>query len=296
MGYLYVFALFISFFSLTCESLERSQSAQGYVSVEMSGQFGNQLFEIATAYAYALDHDLFLTVPDLANKQRDNIPNNAEKLFFPRISSSAVPRIAQHKWQEPSFNYFPIPAASDIELYGYFQSEKYFKHRKQELLQLFSAPEGYNDLILKKYPFLASNALVVGVQIRDYRPERPTGEYHPTLNRLYYAEAMSYFPENAIFIVSSNNIEYAKECTQGLRENIIYLLDSSNYIEDFYTLVLCKSFIIANSSFGWWAAWLSTASNKTVIAPSCWFSSPYNNEVMIKDLIPEEWLLIPNTK
>ncbi len=281
------------FFSSSGKSLEKNPLEQGYVSVELSGQFGNQLFEVATAYAYALDYDLFLTIPDFVRKQRDNIANNAEKLFLARVNTCDPPRIAQSKWQEPSFNYSPIPFAVDIELYGYFQSEKYFKHRKEELLQLFAAPEGYNQKILEKYPFLDSDALVVGVQIRDYRPERPTGEYHPTLNRSYYEEAISCFPEDAIFMVSSNNIEYAKECTQGLRENIIYLLDSSNYIEDFYALVLCKSFIIANSSFGWWAAWLSTSPNKTVIAPRSWFAPPYDNENMTKDLIPNEWFLIP---
>jgi hypothetical protein len=280
------------FFCLRSESLEQSQSPQGYVSIRLAGQFGNQLFEIATAYAYSLDFNLMLTVPDLAKKQKYNIPYNAQNLFSSRINSYDVPRTKQLRWQEPSFNYSPIPAAFDVELLGYFQSEKYFKHRKSELLKLFAAPEGYNEQIVERYPFLSSNAFVVGVQIRDYTKERPTGAYHPTLNRSYYAEAMTYFPEDAIFLVSSNNLKYAKECTFGLRKNIIYMSDNSNYIEEFYTLVLCKSFIIANSSFGWWAAWLSVAPNKIVIAPKYWFAPPYNNEMMINDLIPHEWILI----
>lgn len=292
----YVFVLYICLiFSLTGRA-EEKQSRQGYVSIELSGQLGNQLFEIATAYAYALDHNLVLTVPDLIRKQRDNIPYNAKELFSSRINSYDPPWSFHQRWREPSFNYAPIPVGSDVELSGYFQSEKYFKHRREELLKLFAAPDGYNERILEKYPFLASDTLVVGVQVRDYRPERPTGAYHPTLNRSYYADAMASFPEDAVFMVSSNNIEYAKECTQGLSENIIYLSDSCNYIEEFYTLVLCKSFVIANSSYGWWAAWLSISSNKTVVAPSSWFAPPYNNELMIQDLVPDEWIFVPKIK
>ncbi len=260
-----------------------------HVSVVLMGQLGNQLFQIATAYAYALDHQTPLLVPDLVNNKAFNIPHNKKILFQDRINSQKIPWVA-NRWKEPSFNYSPIPSLPNLELFGYFQSEKYFKHRRQELLELFKAPQGLNEKILTKYPFLASDAFVVGIQIRDYRQERPLGDYHPTKTRSYYETAMSYFPEDTIFLVSSNNLALAQECTEGVSPNIIYL--SADYIEEFYTLVLCKSFIIANSSFGWWASWLSTAQNKTVIAPSVWFAPPYNNEYMTRDIFPEGCTLI----
>ena len=265
-------------------SSEKNNTA-GYVSVHLEGQLGNQLFQIATAYAYALDHNLTLTIPELIHKNEYNIPYNAEKLFLAKIDSYDLPHPPSLRWVEPSFNYTKIPRSNAVDLRGFFQSEKYFKHRKTELLSLFAPPPGLNELILAKYPFLSSDALTVGIQIRDYRPERPKGDYHPTLRRIYYKNAMAYFPENTIFLVSSNNPSYARECTEGLSSNIIYL--SADYIEEFYTLVLCKSFIISNSSFGWWASWLSTVPNKTVIAPNFWFSPPFDNKQMIRDLYPE---------
>jgi hypothetical protein len=255
-----------------------------YITVRLLGQFGNQLFEIAAAYAYSLDHDLLLTIPDLVTNSDDGIPHNAITVFLRNIASYSPESFPALTWKEPSFNYSPIPDADTLELIGYFQSEKYFAHRRKEVLELFAAPAGFNEQILAKYPFLNSKQLTVGVQLRDYRSYTPTGEYHPTMGRKYYAKALALFPTDAIFIVSSNNREFARECIEGLAKNIIYL--NADYLEEFYTLVLCKSFIISNSTFGWWAAWLSTAENKKVIAPDTWFSSPYNNKAMSKDLIP----------
>ena len=48
----------------------------------------------------------------------------------------------------------------------------------------------------------------------------------------------------------------------------------------------CKNFIIANSSFSWWSAWLSPEKNKTVIAPKKWF----NQNIDTSDLIPDNWV------
>ncbi len=282
-------------FTLFANAQIRAQEtdSQGFVSVQLNGQFGNQLFEIATAYAYSLDHHLVLTVPDLVNKKKDGIAYNAEKIFLSKIASDDMPGVFM-KWKEPSFNYSEIPASNSIELEGYFQSEKYFKHRREELLDFFAPPEGLNEIIITKYPFLASNSLVVGVQIRDYRVDKMYGKAHPTIGRSYYEKAMSLFPKETIFLVSSNNREFAEWCTQGLSENIIYL--KAGYIEEFYTLALCKSFIISNSSFGWWSAWLSQSENKIVTVPTPWFAPPYNNKEMTEDLIPDGWTIIQNTK
>ncbi len=289
MRYLF-FALSFLSFHLKASSFEQ-QECNGHVSVELNGQFGNQLFQIAAAYAHSLDNNLALTIPNLVKKTEFNIPFNAEKVFLSRIASYDVASPG-FKWTEKDFSYSKIPPLRELEMRGYFQSEKYFKHRRDEILQLFAAPSGLNELILSKYPILSSNSLTVGVQIRDYRaePNHFPNRYHPTIGRKYYEKAMSKFPEDTMFIVSSNNMKYAKECTEGLRENIIYL--QSDYIEEFYTLVLCKSFIISNSTFGWWAAWLSTYSEKSVIAPNPFFSLPFENEPMMKSIVPDSWTLI----
>ena len=272
--------------------LARSQK-EGFVTVALDGQLGNQMFQIATAYAYALDHNLAITIPDFKRNGNYRIPYNAERLFLSKIAGDPLPAEPTVQWHEPSYQYTPIPDGTRIQLRGYFQSEKYFVHHRKEILDLFSPPPGLNERILSKHPYLVSDRLIVGVQIRDYRSDVPNGECHPTYGRNYYSQAVSYFPTDALFLVTSNNVDLAKESMEGLAPNIIYVA-GEDYIEDFYTLTLCKSFIISNSSFGWWASWLCQYPEKKVIVPQPWFVLPLNNELMRKDLVPEEYVQIEN--
>jgi len=61
-----------------------------------------------------------------------------------------------------------------------------------------------------------------------------------------------------------------------------------NY-EDLRLMSLCNHFIIANSSFSWWGAWLSRNKSKIVIAPSKWFQKIKYND---SDRLPKEWIRI----
>ena len=53
----------------------------------------------------------------------------------------------------------------------------------------------------------------------------------------------------------------------------------------------CSDFIIANSTYSWWGAWLCNNKNKVVVCPSIWFGVN-NQDKNIKDLYPEEWVIV----
>lgn len=59
--------------------------------------------------------------------------------------------------------------------------------------------------------------------------------------------------------------------------------------EDFRLMSLCKHHVIANSSFGWWAAWLNISPDKMVIAPRRWFRDENTD---CRDPVPDAWLRI----
>ena len=54
---------------------------------------------------------------------------------------------------------------------------------------------------------------------------------------------------------------------------------------------LCSDFIIANSSFSWWGAWL--ADKGKVISPKQWFGTDgYTKDHDTKDVVPDGWTRI----
>lgn len=48
----------------------------------------------------------------------------------------------------------------------------------------------------------------------------------------------------------------------------------------------CKHFVIANSSFSWWGAWLSRHGGKIVVAPRRWFGDGSDEG----DIVPPGWV------
>ena len=60
---------------------------------------------------------------------------------------------------------------------------------------------------------------------------------------------------------------------------------------DLLIMSKCSDFIIANSTFSWWGAWLCDNKDKVVICPSIWFGVN-NQDKDIKDLYPEEWTVL----
>lgn len=260
-----------------------------YVIGRFRGQLGNQLFQVACAQALAWDNGAIACFPDLdpqstlyqhvffrCNYTIFNIPKIA------KISKRPVKKI----WQEPEYSYQKIQYSPNIHLHGFFQSEKYFSHHRERIQELFAPHPKDLKYITQTYGWLLSKPNTVGVQLRYYRKECPTDDIYIQYGKDYLEKAMATFPETSQFIVSSNDLEFARNCIPDWAQNVIFLVNEPNYI-DLHILSLCRHNIITNSSFGWWAAWLNKNPGKKVLRPAHLF-----NTLPTEDYAPPEWIPI----
>ena len=81
------------------------------------------------------------------------------------------------------------------------------------------------------------------------------------------------------------SIAYVKEHYSNL-SNVVFVTERYKLsdLEEFYVLSACRNQVIANSSYSWWAAYLNTNAEKTVIAPEY---MQWNREYY-----PENWIML----
>jgi len=255
------------------------------ISVFLQGGLGNQLFQVAAAKSLALELNDDLAV----NHDICYTPNQGQKsgkyknTFFKNIKeTNVIPNII---YREPEYTYNEIPKVKNITIYGYFQSEKYFKKYKEEIIKNYTLDQSFFDEIIE---WKRRNKIIketVGVHIR--RGDYLKFSYHHKTNGIeYYTEAFKRFT-NVDFIITSDDIEWAKK---SIINNNVYFSDFADEIKDFCLLSSCNHNINGNSTFSWWASYLNKNPNKIIYVPSEWYTKKANYD--IKDLIPERWIKI----
>ena len=193
---------------------------------------------------------------------------------------------------EPHFHYWPgfNSLRSDTYLYGYWQSEKYFKSIESTIrtdFQFIHALDSTNAVLAREMKDTTS----VSIHIRrgDYLSDHRTTKIMHVCDLDYYQRAINYIGSrirDPIFYIFSDDMLWVKRqlSIPGDVKFVEHNLGKESY-RDMQLMSLCKHNIIANSSFSWWGAWLNTNSDKLVVAPTRWF---VNNNSDI-DLIPDCW-------
>lgn len=93
------------------------------------------------------------------------------------------------------------------------------------------------------------------------------------------------------FFVFSDDPEWCMQSFHALPYRFVYVSDgrSDDPVEDFYLMSRCTHHVIANSTFSWWAAWLSPAQKKQVFAPAKWET---RGIIDMNSFVPTQWLRI----
>lgn len=248
------------------------------VTFNNMGRMGNFLFEAATAYAYAKKHNLDFTVPNTTNDPYWN------PLYLQHLVQPIQPRrffeIKEHGHGYQELPFFEHYRNHNIKLNGYWQTEKYFKQ--------------YRDDILKDFAFSWNPHNNVSIHVRrgDYLkyPHK-----HPVVPDEYYDKSIDYFYNKGHrdFFVYSDDIPWCRNYFINRYHNLsiaFWFSDLKNEVDDLIGISNCAGgHINSSSTFSWWGAWLNQNPQKIVITPKLWFM-PGHNGLYTDDIIPETWI------
>ena len=111
---------------------------------------------------------------------------------------------------------------------------------------------------------------------------------HHNLSLDWYEKALKKFDPDREVIIFSDDIFWAS-AQELFKPDRFIISDGNSSYHDMFMMTQCSDFIIANSTFSWWGAWL--ANTGRVIAPSKWFG-PNNSHLNTKDLYPDHWEIL----
>ena len=260
----------------------------GFNALGQLGRLGNQMFQFAALKGIARHREYNFCFPPSFNKDewKDH------QLFLPFKLGSTNDLHVQYidfdrqtilekgfGFDEDIFNNCP----DWVTIQGFFQTEKYFKHIKDELKKDFEFKDPiYNPC--KEMISTIDNPVALHIRRTDYI----TNPNHTCLGLDYYEKAIKEFDDQPILIFSDDP-KWCQE--QELFESDRFMIsDNDDAYLDLCLMTMCKGHIIANSSFSWWGAWL--ADTNKVVAPKGWFEGSNNSHLDTTDIYCTDWIVL----
>ena len=232
----------------------------------------------------------------LPNVKHTGLIGQAPTGFAPTAGSLDEPGF---EFDEELFNNCP----DNVNIDGYRQSEKYFKHIEDSIREDYTFKDEILDSCKEYMDQFDGNISLLHIRRGD-NVGRPDWYPMPTVEHFQYL-LEKYFPDQPVLICSDdlgwvNEQKLFKDDRFYLSETRIYypekVMNGTGAMEtslvpyyDLCMMTLCNGAIIANSSLSWWGAWLQNNRTQPVIAQDPWFGEKlsFNN---LKDLIPEDWI------
>lgn len=209
---------------------------------------------------------------------------NIQKSFSDKIT------FIKHKLKKRDYKYFnayyekgkpfekEVFEADNKCLLGYWQDPKYFESSADEVRKSITLPydknnKNFTDLLEE---VSSGNSVSVHVRLTDYLTLTTNG-MGKVCDMEYYKKAISTVCEKLAspkFYIFSDDIELAKKMfsESNIDASAFTYIEPHGTTDDMYLMSKCQHHIIANSSYSWWAAWLSdnTEDDSIVVAPKIW--------------------------
>jgi len=284
---------------------------QQLIFVKLKGGLGNQMFQyaIAKSLSNVKQTDFKLDISEFDTRHASVTPRKYELDHFNIIEHFATEKeIKKFKqkslfgfsrynyYTEKSLDFDPevFDLQGEIYLDGYWQSEKYFKKIENIIKNEFVIKTKLNEQNKNLLDQIKKcNSVSIHIRRGDYVTDPDVFKVHGICNIEYYNKCIDIISQklsNPNFFVFSDDQNWAKE-NIAIKFPTVYISHNGleKGYEDLRLMSNCKYFIIANSTFSWWGAWLSNNPDKIVLAPKKWFNKEDMNN---NDIIPEGWIKI----
>lgn len=304
----------------------------GHLQVLLKGGLGNQLFQYSSGLYFSRKLNCGMSInaayfrkPDRKTTSRElqldnffNPDESKDKIVFTRfpksffksqypnltlkLCNSAIlndDNVGNFKWQNLTKN-------QTVFLNGYWQKIRYVNQFIEEL-KIFTTCrfDSPTRVDLENLIYTSRNSVSLHIRRGDYHSNSIANSYHGTLKLAYYAKAINTLEllvgDKCHYFIFTDDPEWALANICKITDSFSIISGSSKLsdIDEFLLMQRCNHHIIANSTFSWWAAFLSATlipvcnkKSQIIFAPKEWFSGKFLSLLDIKEIFPCAWKII----
>jgi hypothetical protein len=290
------------------------------IRLVVAGRFGNQLFQYAAVRAQAkrLGVDLEIDLQfcncgpsrDSFSFWLDSLPIKARVIDYPASGPGSANSLLQkgyrklirplfwHRYVQPTWQrdsaFFAIRPRTLVS--GYFQSLFYLMPRDDEILDELSLWNVATPQVKACAQALARETSV-SVHVRrgdalvnhgDRLPDWQPGHI------AYFDNAMQLMRKKLTrptFFVFSDDIDWCRQAPIFGNDCEFFAANKfgDNPAIDLLLMSNCRHHIVTNSSYSWWAAWMTLDDDKICVLPSRWTPKDATDEV---GLVYRNWITL----
>lgn len=232
-----------------------------------NGRLGNQLFQIASTLGLARRYSAQASFPQW----------EYEKYFTPPLPHGPM---SNNTIKERYFHHHDWEFNGDTDVMGFLQSEFYFPERELRISNEFVEQQK------ARYPIFDRETICIQIRRGDYVGNP---NYYQIPVTFYITALLEYFPnwKESNILVISDDVEYCKVHFACL-PNVTFTQGNTD-IEDMALASACDHFIISNSSFGWWCAYLGEKEHSKIVHCNKLHAGKLSKKDN-SDYYPERWI------
>lgn len=287
---------------------KEKHSTKHIVHTLLCGGLGNQLFIYAMARRLSLANGTELILDTVTGFSRDTKYRREYELHNFQLASAVILRTSEDKFarfrrrlmpfiekfkpvnrrkliRESSQEFLPgildHKLQNTVYIEGYWQSHKYFL----DISEILKNDLKFQTPICPEYKSLqhelqaSPGAVTIHVRRKQYDIALDGCYYRAAIHQM-----MQLVPECRLYCFSDEPQWCKENLVSKFPVQVIHAPDATA-LDDFKLMTCCQHFIIANSSFSWWAAWLGEQENTDSIvmmpgkewylaqpgnSPDCW--------------------------